>query len=241
MNNTKLNNVYFSSEQDGKTEREFKNALCTMFIEQHVSVRAYLAQVKYNENNNEFNVALCVMTKEKDSTNTNVFHQIVKIFKSLFGGHEHLDVIFLNHQQEKDIREVCCPFFVSLDYQIATPDFYLISSEGYGLDYPIACFKKKRLYGKHPDGYLLCDIEPALFREDYEGLVKSEQIVLANRHQGYSLFPIQEWPVYVHIAIPLTSHIETKDHISESDIQLIAWGELYQRKSGAIKGNVRSN
>jgi hypothetical protein len=119
---------------------------------------------------------------------------------------------------------------------VTIPDFYLISSEGYGLNDPIACFKRRRLYGKHPDGYLLCDIKPALVGQKYgigSGSVK--QLVLACRHQGYSLFSINEWPLYVHIALPLLAKFEANDDVKEVDIKLIGWGEIYQTKAQAIK------
>ena len=122
------------------------------------------------------------------------------------------------------------PFYVSKNYLTMIPDFYLVSSEGYGLEQPVACFKRKHLRGNHPDGYLLCDIQPALIGQHYDlGSKNIKQLVLATRHQGYSLFPIIEWPAYVHVALPL-SDIAMNDYIQEADIKLIAWGELYQDK-----------
>jgi hypothetical protein len=30
----------------------------------------------------------------------------------MFGGHEHLDIIFLDYQQEFELAKVCSPFFI---------------------------------------------------------------------------------------------------------------------------------
>ena len=227
------NNIYFVCEQDGEVEREFKRSLLVVLSKYNKRVRVYLAQVKYNENDSEFNVALCFMTESGEEEY--LLHESVKIFKSMFGTKEHLDVIFLNQEQELAVRQICCPFFVSEDYQVRVPDFYLTSSEGYGLNHPIACFKRKRLYGEHPDGYLLCDIKPALIGQPYgRGSENIKQLILANRHQGYSLFPIKQWPSYVHVAIPLSNTLESSEHINENDIKLIAWGELYQSEIDAL-------
>jgi len=34
-----------------------------------------------------------------------------KIFAYMFGGHEHLDIIFLSKMQEAELAIVCKPFF----------------------------------------------------------------------------------------------------------------------------------
>lgn len=149
----------------------------------------------------------------------------------MFAKTEHMDIIFVNDEQEKQIRKVCCPFFTSSNYQFLQPDFFLTSSEGYSLDCnkPIACFKRKRLYGNHPDGYLLYDIKPAIFGFNYN-IEQNEiaQIILACRHKNYSLFPITNWPALVHVAIPQIRTVLdfTTMIVEDKDMTLIAWGEL---------------
>ena len=119
---------------------------------------------------------------------------------------------------------------------IKIPDFYLISSEGYNLNKPIGCFKRKRLYGKNPEGYMLCDIQPSLIGEQYGvDLEWINQLVFAGRHESYSIFLVNEWPLYVHVAVPLTNKFELDSLIGDDDIKLIAWGELYQTAEGAIR------
>lgn len=225
------NNIHFVREQDGEVEREFKSSLVTLFEKAHKPVRAYLVQVVY-EDGSEFNVALCLMVD--GGGDSYLLREITRIFKSRFSTEEHLDIIFLSPDQELKVRKISCPFYIAENYQITIPDFYLISSEGYGLTPPLACFKRKRLVGKHPDGYLLCDVRPALIGQYYGlGSESVTQLILASRHQDYSLFPISEWPSYVHVALILSKNID--DYIEEADVKLIAWGELYPNKEELTK------
>jgi hypothetical protein len=134
----------------------------------------------------------------------------------------------LSNEQESAIRKICCTFYITSIYQYTEPDFYLISSESHNFNPPIACFKRKKLYGDHPDGYMLCDINPEIIGQKYGlGGVDIKQIILASRHQDYSIFTINEWPLYVHIAIP-TASFKENDYISKSNLKLIAWGEIYK-------------
>ncbi len=55
--------IYFLSEQDGKVEREFKEALYPVLSGDKKFIRAYLARVKYGIDDNTFNIALCFKVK----------------------------------------------------------------------------------------------------------------------------------------------------------------------------------
>ncbi len=230
MNNLSVNEIKFISEQDGIIEREFKQKIAEFLNKKNDLVRAYLAQVRYKNNSDEFVVALCLKANNKDIQH--IVDSVSDIFQNMFGHDEHLDIVVLEDQQEYLLRQVCCPFYVSEQYQMQVPDFYLISSEGYDLKDPIECYKRKKLKGMHPDGYMLCDIIPSLDASKYavEG-GKICQLVFAARHENYSLFPIAVWPAYVHIAVPLKYNSATSFELAESDIKLIAWGELYKEYS----------
>lgn len=231
METMEKHTIYFLFEQDGEVERDFKVALLPILTKYKKPIRAYLARVKYSENDDILNVALCFRTE--GGLDEYILTNAVQLFKSMFGNREHLDVIFINQNQEKSLRIVCCPFFTSQDYQVISPDFFLSSSESYKLRNPIACFKRKRLFGKHPDGYLLCDIKPSLVGQHYGmGGNNIKQIILTSRHQGHTIFPITEWPVYVHVSIPLTD-LNIKENIEKIDIKSIAWAELYKNKEEA--------
>jgi hypothetical protein len=57
-------------------------------------------------------------------------------------------------------------------------------------------------------------------------------VVLAARHAGESLFPIQRWPVFVHVARPLVP-IEARDVLHDDEMESIAWAEIYQTEGAA--------
>lgn len=222
--------ISFISEQEGETENEFKARIKSMLIKHNQPIRAYLTKVSYTKSGSDASIAICYKTNG-DIKDEFVLLNTINIFKSMFGKHEHLDILFLNQTQENILRKIACPFYTAKNFQVSIPDFYLISSEGYQLNHPIACFKNQKLFGSHPDGYMLCDIQPDLISQNYG--INSEnicQVILANRHEGYSLFPISSWPAYAHVAIPLIQNIEEMDNINDSLIKLIAWGELYSEK-----------
>lgn len=60
-----------------------------------------------------------------------------------------------------------------------------------------------------------------------------EYVVLANRHEGNSLFPIREFPCFVFITRPLITNILDVQSIKKSDLEILAWGELYRTASDA--------
>ncbi len=222
------NEIVFICEHDGEIEREFKNELSKFFFKTGLNIRAYLALTKYQDVK-EYSVALCLVIDKVH--NELILKQYKKIFRSKFSSEEYLDILFIDKNQESDLRTICCPFYTSENFQVNHPDFYLLSSEGYGLDKIIRnCFKRKKLYGLNPDGYLLCDIDPVIVGQAFNlGDRDIKQVIIASRHKKFSLFPIIDWPCYVHIARSLISP-ENLNHREDSDMDLIAWAELYEKK-----------
>lgn len=221
-------NIHFISEQDGDIERKFKVAISDMLFKMRKEIRAYLVRVSYDNKLNEFNVVICY--KLRDEFNEEILTNTFSIFKGMFGAHEHLDVLFLNHTQEKELREVCCPFFTSPLFQVQQADFYL-SLDSRVITNSIACFKRKKLVGVNSEGYLLCDIKPEIMGQPYGlGAENIKQLMFACRHKGATLFPVSEWPMNVHVAISLVDSIEQVDYIDEAKIKLMWWGILSKTK-----------
>lgn len=225
--NIVMNNIEckFLSEQDGEVEREFKLGLERFFKRLNNSIRAYLVRVQYKHTHES--VALCIKTSS--DIKESFINQVSQLFQSIFSCNQYLDIIVINDSQEAKIRLLCCPFYTSKNFRVSMPDFYMVSSDGYLLgNEPINCYIRKRLYGGHVDGYMLCDVTPAIIGQSY-GLGKTDihQIIVASRFEGMSLFPILEWPTYIYVARPLVENIELKTYIKTSDIELIAWAEIY--------------
>ena len=103
------------------------------------------------------------------------------------------------------------------------PDFYLASSEGYGLEEPRGCWRLKSLRLKNGKELLLVKVHPSIHYLDKN----LEQVVLAARHQGYSVTSIQEWPCYVHVARLMHADIPADCILKSKDLEVIAWAELY--------------
>lgn len=113
------------------------------------------------------------------------------------------------------------------------PDFYLASSEGYGMEEPRRGFAVRRLGGDHRDDYLLARIEPPVIGQPFGlGARDIDHVILATRHVGDSLFPILHWPVFVHVARPLVP-IEGQDVLHDDEMESIAWAEVYQTEDAA--------
>jgi hypothetical protein len=87
----RMQRVVFLCEQDGLPERELKIRL-TQFFERAFVRRAHLARVAY-EQGGATHVALCVRGQPGQDR---IFGERVgEIFASIFGSHEHIDVIWL--------------------------------------------------------------------------------------------------------------------------------------------------
>jgi hypothetical protein len=117
------------------------------------------------------------------------------------------------------------------------PDFYLASSDvrvGDDMEKPRLVWRIKRMSTPRRDDLLLARISPPIVGQEYGlGTRDIDVVVMATRHKGVSLFPITEWPVYVHVARPLIDNIASCDDIQDDDFQNIAWAELYRTEGDA--------
>lgn len=219
--------IRFVAEQVGVPEDELKSAIVRGWLEEgNLPLRAYLALVAYARDR-VTSVALCIAS-DRD-TDEQVVKTAASAFRRIFGRGEHLDIFFVDERQERRLRKVCCPFVSSA--RVARPDFWLRSSEGYNLEKARACYKERRLAGGHPDGYMVCEIDPPIIGQPYGlGARDIDRVVFASRHDGTSLFPIEEWPAYVHVA-RLTAHkAEHEFALKREDFRVIAWAELYESR-----------
>jgi hypothetical protein len=113
-------------------------------------------------------------------------------------------------------------------------DFFLASSEGYGLTEPRSCKRIKRVRSDNRDDLLLVKIEPPLIGQPFGlGERNIDTLLIATRHKGDSLFPISRWPIYVHVARLLIDNPERRDQIHDNEFESIAWAELYRTQKDA--------
>jgi len=100
--------VRFVGEQDGPPERELKSRLKHYFQPLKAVERAYLAHVAYADCN-ELAVALCLRTRR--TARDVIVRGIASLFADIFGRDQHLDIIFLDRQQEAELEPICAQFF----------------------------------------------------------------------------------------------------------------------------------
>ena len=117
-----------------------------------------------------------------------------------------------------------------------SPSYFLISSEGYGLSTPRACYPIRNVrIGENPH-VVLCYIDPPIMGQQFGlGGKDVEFVLLASRHRGYSLSPVTEWPGYVHVMRIKTPPPHESEEYMKDQIAEIAWGEIYQGEEDAIR------
>ena len=103
-----LRNYRFCGEQDGVPEGELKERLVEFFRRDRSITKAYLAIIAFNEPL-VYGVALCLRTSF--GCDVGMVDKISSIFASMFGRDEHLDIVFLDDEQERTLTKVCRPFF----------------------------------------------------------------------------------------------------------------------------------
>jgi hypothetical protein len=117
------------------------------------------------------------------------------------------------------------------------PDFYLKPSEVPGDARIRACWVKGRLAGKIRPDSVWVEVDPPIEGSGWGagGEQPLTWLVLATRHAGASLQPVNESPVYVYICRALREELFEKGEYDNSDVEQIAWGEVYAMYSEATK------
>lgn len=101
--------VRFAGEQDGIPERSLKNAMVELFDADERIWKAYLAIVDHGPTAGS-SVTLCLRTVM--GPDKRLVAQIGRMFASQFHTTQHLDILFLDGEQEAELGRVCRPFYV---------------------------------------------------------------------------------------------------------------------------------
>ena len=109
------------------------------------------------------------------------------------------------------------------------PDFFLSTAgENEGLATPRACWKIARLKDQVRDDHMLVEIEPPVIGQNY-GLGNQDiaNLILSARYEGFSLFPVKEWPCHVYVARILDDTITQTLSFTRDQVEIIAWGIIF--------------
>lgn len=111
--------------------------------------------------------------------------------------------------------------------------YYLSSMESKTFSNTRQCLFLKTLYFDTGKKCVLAKITPAVIGENFGSAEDIEYVVLVSRHDEDSMSLLTEFPHFVFIAKSLVNDIGSKLTISKSDLQILAWGEIYRTKADA--------
>jgi|HubBroStandDraft_1064217.scaffolds.fasta_scaffold13854_2 hypothetical protein len=113
------------------------------------------------------------------------------------------------------------------------PDFYLASTESYEFKHPRQCWRIKQLATPNRNDLLLVKIDPPLPVEEYGSRGPIDLVAIAPKRKGSTLFPISEWPMWVHVIQLFIDDPGHRDKILFEEFKSIAWAALYQTEEEA--------
>jgi len=116
-----------------------------------------------------------------------------------------------------------------------TGTFYLSSLDSIKFADVRECVFIRKLQFDSGKECALVKLTPPVIGQDFNLGYDVENFVLANRHEGDTLFPIKEFPCFVFVALPRVEDIESRSVISKDDVEVVAWGEIYRSRSDAEK------
>jgi hypothetical protein len=110
-------------------------------------------------------------------------------------------------------------------------DFFLSAAGEMRGDLAItrACRVKGRLNDDVRNDYMLIEVEPPVIGEKYGlGAEDLTELIISSRLQGYSLFPVSEWPCQVYVARILDKAIIQTRMFNRDQVELIAWATIFR-------------
>ena len=115
-----------------------------------------------------------------------------------------------------------------------TRKYYLSSMDSLSFEQTRECVFVRELHFASGKECFLVRVSPPVIGQGYGlGGQDIEYLVLASRHAGQPVDPIGASPCFVHIARPLNDGVCTKDTLETSDVEVIAWGEVYRTRRDA--------
>jgi hypothetical protein len=112
------------------------------------------------------------------------------------------------------------------------PDFYLTSAgEAEAVARPRACYSGPFISDGRRNDLLMVDIDPPIDKMVFGKPLA--RIVLASRLEGWTLRKPRNWPIPVYVARLRDTVPSDTRAVAPEDVQLIAWGQLFQTEAEA--------
>jgi hypothetical protein len=113
------------------------------------------------------------------------------------------------------------------------PKYYLSSLDSYALEFVRTCDFVAFMQFDTGKVCAVAVVDPPISGQQF-GLDRDvTEVVLTNRHEGDDLKNIAEFPCFVHVARPLVPDIRSQNVVTVSNLENLAWGELYRSRSDA--------
>lgn len=106
---------------------------------------------------------------------------------------------------------------------------FLLASTELRVPYkPRSCHVVRRLRSELRDDLALVNVYPPIPSNTYDTKEDVTWVVLAARHQGDSLFPVNRWPLPVYICRTKGDTAPTGNSIMSDTLSILDWGEIRQ-------------
>ena len=111
--------------------------------------------------------------------------------------------------------------------------FYLSSLDSYALEGVRTCdFVEVKQFETGKE-CVVAEVHPPIPGHSFGLDFDLTEVVLAARHEGDTLSNIRVFPCFVHVARPVSADIRSHKRVVASDVESLAWGELYRSESDA--------
>lgn len=105
--------------------------------------------------------------------------------------------------------------------------YYLSSLESARLEPVRTCAVAESVVLDTGKRAVLARIDPPVVGQDF-GRDDIDTVLLTARHEGASVDPVSEFPLFVFVAVPRTAGSDLVSPIRADELEVIGWGELYR-------------
>jgi len=120
---------------------------------------------------------------------------------------------------------------------IDTPPLYLASNEVIPNLGPRKCKIMQKLWSEERHDYFLrMQIEPPITGRTFQiEQDEIDEVVVATRHVGTSLYPISNFPIVVYVCYIVNDVIRSTGNVSAKDLKILLVGEMFSNLEDAEK------